>query len=63
MSKRDVGFLALGRFLAVERYCQSSQPGSTHPIPGPRPPRTGRRADAPDLRLGSWHGESESRPG
>jgi hypothetical protein len=26
MSNRDVGFLALGRFLAVERYCQSTQP-------------------------------------
>ena len=26
MSNRDVGFLALGRFLAVERYCQSPRP-------------------------------------
>ena len=41
MSNRDAGFLALGRFLAVERYCQSSLPSSTHPVRIPHPSRTG----------------------
>jgi hypothetical protein len=45
MGNRDAGVLALGRFLAVERYCQSAQPPSTHhPVPTSGPaPSTGRR--------------------
>ena len=39
MSSRDVRVLALGRFLAVERYRQGSQL-STHPVPAHRPDRT-----------------------
>ena len=31
MSHRDTGVLALGRFLAVERYCQATQPSTIHP--------------------------------
>jgi hypothetical protein len=38
MSSRDAGVLALGRFLAVERYRQSDQP-SAHPVRSPRPDR------------------------
>lgn len=53
MSNRDIGFLALGRFLAVERYCQSSQPSSSHPARSPRPDRTGGHVDTPDSRSGS----------
>jgi hypothetical protein len=52
MSSRDVGVLALGRFLAVERYCQSDQP-SAHPVRSPRPDRTGSDAGTPDSRRGS----------
>jgi hypothetical protein len=52
MSSRDVGVLALGRFLAVERYCQSDQP-SAHPMRRPRPDRTGGDAGTPDSRRGS----------
>jgi len=31
MSNRDLGFVALGRFLAVERYLESQEPPSTEP--------------------------------
>ena len=31
MSDRTTGVLALGRFLAVERYCQATQPSAIHP--------------------------------
>ena len=53
MSSRDVGVLALGRFLAVERYCQASQPPSAHPVRSPRPDRTGGHADTPAPRTGA----------
>jgi hypothetical protein len=53
MSKRDVGYLTLGRFLVVERYCQSSQPSSTHPAQSPRPDRTGSHPNKPDASSGS----------
>ena len=43
MSSRDVRVLALGRFLAVERYRQGSQL-STHPVPAHRPDRTAEGA-------------------
>ncbi|HWC40879.1 MAG TPA: hypothetical protein VHK02_02720 [Actinomycetota bacterium] len=38
MRNRDTGVLALGRFLAVEQYCQSTQPFSTHPPVRRSPP-------------------------
>ena len=47
MSSRDAGFLALGRFLAVERYRQSSPPSSTHPVRGSRPTPAGGPAGTP----------------
>jgi hypothetical protein len=53
MSNRDTGFLALRRFLAVERYCQSSQPPSTHPARNSRPDWTAGQASTPDPRFGS----------
>ena len=51
MRNRDHGVLALGRFLAVDRYCQSTQPTSTHHlVPGARPDRTGGPAGTPAAR-------------
>jgi hypothetical protein len=44
MSSRDARVLALGRFLAVERYRQASQLSSTQPVPPLRPDRTGEGA-------------------
>jgi hypothetical protein len=50
MGRRDVGVLALGRFLAVERYCQSTQPSSTHhPVPSSGPDRGTTRRPAPHV--------------
>jgi hypothetical protein len=48
MRNRDTGVLALGRFLAVERYCQSTLPSSTHP-----PVRRSRPAATPVPPSGS----------
>jgi hypothetical protein len=53
MSKRDIGYLALGRFLAVERYCQSSQPSSPHRARSSRPDWNAGQASTPDSRIGS----------
>jgi hypothetical protein len=53
MSNREIGFVALGRFLAVERYCQSSQPSSPHPARSSRPGWAVGRAGAPDARTGA----------
>ena len=54
MRNRDAGVLALGRFLAVERYCQSTQPFSAHhPLPSSRPDRTGGRPPTPARASGS----------
>jgi hypothetical protein len=52
MSNRDFGCIALGRFLAVERYLESQQPSSTDPQRSPRADRTDRYADTPDSRSG-----------
>jgi hypothetical protein len=53
MSKRDFGCVALGRFLVVERYYQSHQPSSTHPVQGPGVDGAGGDAKTPDGRSGS----------
>jgi hypothetical protein len=50
MGTRDVGFVALGRWLAVEEYCQSQPTSSTHPRPGAEVDRTQRRPSRPDRR-------------
>jgi hypothetical protein len=53
MSSRDLGFVALGRFLVVERYCEAHQPPSAHPAGSPRPGRTGGAAGTPASGSGS----------
>jgi hypothetical protein len=45
MSKRDVTFVALGRFLVVERYRETHQSSSAHALRGPAVDRTGGDAD------------------
>jgi hypothetical protein len=52
MRNRDPGVLALGRFLVVEQYCQSTQPFSTHP-PVRRSRPTGGLAATPVPSSGS----------
>jgi hypothetical protein len=49
----DTGVLALGRFLAVERYCQANQPSTHPPLRSSRPDRTGGRAATPVRASGS----------
>jgi hypothetical protein len=53
MSSRDFAFVALGRFLVVERYCETHLPSSTSKLPGPRPDRTGGDAGKPAPMSGS----------
>jgi hypothetical protein len=53
MSSRDIGFVALGRFLVVERYCEAHQPSPTRPARSPRPDRTGGDAGRPAAASGS----------
>jgi hypothetical protein len=53
MSNRDFAVVALGRFLVVERYCETSLSSSTDQVRSPRPDRTGDDADKPDPRSGS----------
>jgi hypothetical protein len=52
MSSRDFGVVALGRFLAVERYCET-QLSPTHQLPGPGRGRTGGSANRPEARSDS----------
>jgi hypothetical protein len=40
MSTRDFTFVSLGRFLAVEEYCQAHQPSPTRPLRGSGADRT-----------------------
>jgi hypothetical protein len=49
MSSRDIGFVALGRFLVVERYRETCLVRSTSQPRDPGPDRTGGHAD----KLGS----------
>jgi hypothetical protein len=53
MRNRDFSFVALGRFLVVERYCETHQPSPTNHLRTPGPGRTGGQADKPDSRSGS----------
>jgi hypothetical protein len=48
MSHREVSFVALGRFLAVERYCETCLSPSTDQLRAPAPDRTGGHADEPE---------------
>jgi hypothetical protein len=54
MSNREFAVVALGRFLAVERYRETHLPSSTDRLPSPVQNRTGGHADEPDARSGSW---------
>ena len=53
MSNRDFGFVALGRFLAVERYRETHLSASTGRLPAPSLDRTGGYADKSGSRSGS----------
>ena len=59
MSNRDFGFVALGRFLAVERYRETQLSASTGWLPGSSLDRTGGYADKSGLRSGS---QAPARP-
>jgi hypothetical protein len=50
---RDLGVIALGRFLAVERSRESHQSSSSHHLRGPGADRTGGHASQPGPRRGS----------
>ena len=54
MSHRDFAFVAVGRFLAVERYRESQQPSlSTQPLRISGAGRTGGDAGTAESRTGS----------
>ncbi len=53
MSNRDLGVIALGRFLAVERYRESQSSFSTHPLRAPGADPTGGHTAKPGSRAGS----------
>jgi hypothetical protein len=53
MTNRDFGVVALGRFLAVERYRETHLSSSTSWTPTAGPDRTGRHADKSGSRSGS----------
>jgi hypothetical protein len=49
MSHREIGFVALGRCLAVERYLETRKPCSATQLASPGPDRAGgdvRKADS-----------------
>jgi hypothetical protein len=48
MRTRAIGFVAVERFMAVERYYQSHQSPSTQPLPGSGLDRAGGHAHQPD---------------
>jgi hypothetical protein len=53
MSNRDFAFVALGRFMVVERYRETCQPASAGQLPGRGLDRTGTRPGKPGSRSGS----------
>lgn len=53
MRNRDLGFIALGRFLAVERYRETCLSSSTQQLRALGLTQTGGRADTSDARSGS----------
>jgi hypothetical protein len=48
MRHRDTTLVALGRFMAVERYCETCLSPSTDQLRAPGPDRTGGHADEPE---------------
>ena len=53
MSNRDFGFVALGRFLTVERYRETCLSPSAYQLRSPAPDRTGGEVDTSDSRSSS----------
>jgi hypothetical protein len=53
MSNRDFEVVALGRFLAVERYRETCLSPSANQLRSPVPDRTGGDIDTSDSRSGS----------
>ena len=53
MRNREIGVVALGRFLAVERYRETHLPSSTHAPWSPAADRTPGHAARPGPRSGS----------
>jgi hypothetical protein len=47
MTSRDFGFVALGRFLVVERYRETCLAAGASQLRGPGPDRTGGHAGKP----------------
>jgi hypothetical protein len=59
MRTRAIGFVAVERFIAVERYYQSHQPPSAHPLPGSGLDRAGGHAGKQDSGTGA---QASARP-
>ena len=53
MSSRDFGFVAMGRFLVVERYRETCLSSSASQLRAPGPDRTGGHAGKPGSSSGS----------
>lgn len=53
MSSRDLGFVALGRFLVVEQYRETCLSSPVSQLRGPGPDRTGGHADNLDSTSGT----------
>jgi hypothetical protein len=49
MSSRHPGVIPIERYLAVERYRESHQASSTHPLPRPGVDGNGRRVGTPEV--------------
>jgi hypothetical protein len=53
MRTREFGFVAVSRFMAVERYRETCPPSSTHLLQGSGHDRTGGQADRRDRTSGA----------
>jgi hypothetical protein len=62
MSKRDIGFVALGRFLAVECYRESHLPSPTYALGSSGADRTAGNASKPVSSNASSGSRTPARP-